>query len=537
MKLKKLNQSKLILISSLFFLIFHNVSFFENVTETYKISSNTILPLISIPLFLFAAFVIFYTLLSSKYTTKPILIFTILTASFASYFMNVYHVVIDDEMIRNTLQTDMRESADLFSLRMILYVFFLGILPAIFVYKVEIEYYPLKKEIWRKVRNIGVSLLVILAITFSFSKFYASFFREHKSLRYYVNPVFWMYNTGNYFVKLGAHESTEITKIGEDAKIVETGKTHKPELIILVVGEAARADRFSLNGYERETNPELKKQKDIVNFSKMYSCGTSTAVSVPCMFSMFGKAHYSYKKGRSTENVLDVLSRTQKVAVLWRDNNSDSKGVALRVPFQDYKTATNNTMCDDVECRDEGMLVGLDKFIKDNEGKNILIVLHQMGNHGPAYYKRYPKSFEKFTPVCQTNQLENCSAQQIGNAYDNAILYTDYFLSKTIDFLKPYSASHETMMFYLSDHGESLGENGVYLHGMPYFMAPESQKHVGSLMWLGSIQDEIDIKKLSSDKDKEFSQDNLFHTLLGLFGVDSKVYNKDQDMLRDARKN
>ena len=305
----------------------------------------------------------------------------------------------------------------------------------------------------------------------------------------------------------------------------------------MVVGEAARADRFSLNGYSKETNPLLKQEKDVINFSNMYSCGTATAESVPCMFSIFDRADYDYKKGKSTENILDVLKNTNKVQILWRDNNSDSKGVALRVDFEDYRTSQTNTICDDVECRDEGMLVGLDEYIKKHKDKDILIVLHQMGNHGPAYYKRYPKEFEKFTPVCKTNQLEQCTQEEVSNAYDNAILYTDYFLSKVINFLKPYSNTHETAMLYMSDHGESLGENGIYLHGLPYFMAPDEQKHISSLIWFGDeFKNDMDMEKLNSYKNKQFSQDNLFHTLLGLFEVETGVYKKDMDILNETRK-
>ena len=270
----------------------------------------------------------------------------------------------------------------------------------------------------------------------------------------------------------------------------------------------------------------------------MYSCGTSTAESVPCMFSIFGQMDYDYKKGISTENVLDVLNHTNDIKILWRDNNSDSKGVALRVDFEDYRTSKTNTKCDEVECRDEGMLVGLEDYIKNNQGKDIFIILHQMGNHGPAYYKRYPKEFEKFTPVCKSNQLEECTKEEVSNAYDNAILYTDYFLSKAINFLKKYSKTHEAGLLYLSDHGESLGENGIYLHGMPYAIAPKAQTHVASLIWLdnGQMAHEYDINKIKQNKDKEYSHDNLFDTLLGLFEVKTEVYKKELDILNEARK-
>ena len=227
------------------------------------------------------------------------------------------------------------------------------------------------------------------------------------------------------------------------------------------------------------------EKEDVINFSNVFSSGTATAVSLPCMFSLFGRGGCNGQKEMSTENLFDVL-RHAGISILWRDNNSDSKGVALRVPYQDFKNPQKNSVCD-IECRDEGMLTGLQAYIDGKRSGDILIVLHQMGNHGPAYYKRYPESFEKFKPVCKTNQLEKCSREEIGNAYDNAILYTDYFLSKVIALLKANSQGFETGMVYMSDHGESLGENGLYLHGLPYFMAPETQKHIAALMWFGSV--------------------------------------------------
>ena len=203
---------------------------------------------------------------------------------------------------------------------------------------------------------------------------------------------------------------------------------------------------------KKRTNP-LLKQEDIINFPNMSSCGTATAISVPCMFSITNKENYDSTKIRNSDNILDILKRAG-VNILWRDNNSDSKGVALRVEYQDFQIPENNPICDD-ECRDIGMLSNLQEYIDSKKSGDIFIVLHQMGNHGPAYYKRYPKEFEKFTPVCKTNQLEECTQEEIDNAYDNAILYTDYFLSKVIELLKQNN-DFETAMIYISDHGESL---------------------------------------------------------------------------------
>jgi len=462
-----------------------------------------------------------FTLITSKHTIKPILITLLMVSSFTSYFMNTYHVVIDSSMIQNSMQTNLDESLDLFSIKLIFYVLLLGVVPSYFIYKVKLEEISFKKALFTKLKTLLISLLLIVIIIVSFSKFYTSFFREHKPLRYYTNPTYWIYSIGDYIAKTVNSGEIVVKPIGLDANITPTNTPHK--LVIMVVGEASRADHFSLNGYKRKTNPLLEKE-NIINFSNFHSCGTSTAVSVPCMFSIYNKSDYSYKKGISTQNVLDVLDHTKQVSILWRDNNSDSKGVAVRLPYEDYKSSKNNTICD-IECRDEGMLVGLDKYIEQHKNRDILIVLHQMGNHGPAYYKRYPKEFEKFKPVCQTNQLEECSKESIINAYDNAILYSDYFLAKSINFLKKYK-DFDTSLLYIADHGESLGENGIYLHGLPYFMAPDAQTHVGAFAWFGKNTH----KKI--DTNKKYTQDNLFHTLLGLFNVKTEVYNKKMDIFR-----
>jgi len=528
--LKKITQTQLILLTTFFLVAFDNYMFFINLLKTYPLNENLWF-ILSLGMVLFCATLLFLLLLSSRWTIKPVLIFILLFSSMTNYFMNTYNVVIDDSMIRNAMQTDIHESLDLLSIKQAIYFLFLGLLPSFFIYKVKIIRRSLKKELIAKVKLIGLSLITIAVMVALFSKGYTSFVREHKPLRFTANPLYWVYSTGKYINKTFNNGPIIVKKIGEDAKIL---KNDRPKLVIMVVGEAARADHFSLNGYEKDTNPLLEKNKDVINFSNVSSCGTSTAASVPCMFSFYDKENFSYKRGIDTENVLDVLKHTGKVAILWRDNNSDSKGVALRVNYEWYKYPNNNTICIDGECRDVGMLVGLDKFIQKNKGKNILIVLHQMGNHGPAYYKRYPKTFKKFKPVCKTNQLEECSQQEIINAYDNAILYTDYFLDQVIQFLKKYDAKYDTAMIYMSDHGESLGEDGVYLHGLPYFMAPQAQTHIGALMWFGKgMKKEINIDQLKRKSNEKFSQDNLFDILLGIFNVKTSLYNKKMDILHN----
>ncbi len=520
------SQFKLIFYSAIFFVIAHNIAFFKTLLQSYPLSIQNLGFLISIVITLLSFIILFFTILSSKYSTKAILILLLIASSFSSYFMNSYHIVIDEDMLQNILETNFQESLDLFSINMLLYVLLLGILPAYLVLKAPITYASFTTESWSKIKVIAIIAVILTSMFFGFSKAYTSFVREHKPIRYYINPLYYLFSTGKYLANLSKVNSQPLKIIGAQATI-PSNANRKPKLIIFVLGETARADRFSLNGYQRNTNAYLSTEK-VTSFTNMQSCGTSTASSVPCLFSILGREQYDKETALNTENVLDVLQHAG-VKVLWRDNNSDSKGVALRVPYVDYKTDVTNTICNP-ECRDEGMLVGLQAHINANSNQDILIVLHQMGSHGPAYYKRYPNQFEIFTPVCKTNQLEACNTAEINNSYDNTIAYTDYFLSKVIKLLKANDSSFATGLFYMSDHGESLGEQGIYLHGLPYFMAPKAQTHVASLLWFGE-QFKINHAALQQRANQQYSHDYVFHTLLGLMDVKTTVYQAELNLL------
>ncbi|MBI5558441.1 MAG: phosphoethanolamine--lipid A transferase [Deltaproteobacteria bacterium] len=527
----RLTTNKLILATAIFLVLFDNTAFFHNVSQVYPLAEGkNPFFLASLALGVTGFTALLLTLLSSLFTTKPVLAALLLLAAGNSYFANNYSVVVDHLMIQNILQTNAREAADLFSFKLLLYLFFLGLAPALLVFLLPVERQSLRQATLSRLKMAGLCLLIILPQLFLCSRFYASFFREHENLRYYVNPTFALYSVHKYLKKSLGDAVVTVQTIGMDAKIPESDKNR--ELIIVVVGEAARADRFSLNGYERPTNPLLSRE-DAIFYSDAHACDTSTATSVPCMFSNLTRDGFSSKKAKARENILDIAQRAG-VNVLWRDNNSDSKGVAVRVPYEDYRSPAKNPLCD-VECRDEGMLLGLQEYIDARQSGDILIILHQMGNHGPAYYKRYPEAFERFTPVCRSNQLDQCSQEEISNTYDNAILYTDYFLSKIIALLKQNDKRFETAMLYMSDHGESLGELGVYLHGLPYVVAPETQTHIPVILWLGQ-EFPVDREILRQQAGRELSHDNLFHTLLGCMEIHTAAYNAQLDILRDAHR-
>jgi lipid A ethanolaminephosphotransferase len=187
---------------------------------------------------------------------------------------------------------------------------------------------------------------------------------------------------------------------------------------------------------------------------------------------------------------------------------------------------------------DANLLEGLQAKIDQFQG-DAVVVLHMMGSHGPAYYKRYPSAFEQFQPACRESQFSRCTQPQIVNSYDNTILYTDHILARLIELLQSYdSKSMATAMIYLSDHGESLGESNLYLHGLPYAFAPDVQKHVPMLLWLspGFRADlKLDVACLQQRKHAAASHDNFFHSVLGLLDVRTKVYQSALDVFAACR--
>lgn len=515
------DSQKVIFLTAGFLVLFSNFMFFKKLYEFAFLESNTVVTL-SAPFILFLLFVLLLNIVllpTYKQSLKIMLYILISVAALSGYFMNTFSTVIDKVMIESMFQTDSAEAFDLFTLKLLFYIVIFAIVPIFLLAKYEIEHKIYKIEILSKSVVIISSLLLVSLSYMLLGKYYSTFFRNHGELRYYLNPSYPIYSFSKYAVKQFA-KPQEIIPIAQDAKIAEDGV--KKRLFVFVVGETARAHNFSLNGYEYDTNPLLREQ-GVISFSDFYSCGTATAISLPCMFSKFCKDEYNDDK-KSYENLVDVISKVG-IRVLWRDNNSGrSKGVADRIKDVKYFGG---------EKFDEVMLEDLQQSI-DASYEDTFIVLHQEGSHGPTYYKRYPDAFKKFQPTCNTQDLQMCTQEEIVNTYDNTILYTDYLLDKTIKFLQNNEQKYETFMLYVSDHGESLGESGIYLHGLPYVIAPDFQKHIPAVFYLDeSMQDKK--KMLENLKSNRYSHDNIFHTFLGLFGISTMEYDKNLDIFYDKK--
>ena len=519
---RPMNANILVFIVALYLTLTANFSFFNQLTAIYPVTHSWAF-VMSVGGLLFCVIWLVLQLVSHKYLHKPMLILALMIGAICAYFTDSYGTIFDTHMLINGLETDQAEAMDLFAPAFLMRVVVLGVIPALLVSQLRIKTVPLKFAALQKIGAIIATLALMAACLLPFGDQYASFFRQHKQVRFYANPVMPIYSS----IKLGTDKFDEmrrpktLTAHATDAKHIAPAST-KPKLMVLVVGETVRADHIGLNGYARNTMPLLSNTKDIYSFTDVSSCGTSTAYSVPCMFSYLGRDKFDVDMASYNENVLDTLHK-QGVNVIWRDNNSSSKGVADRVTFEDYKTQATNLECD-VECRDIGMLKDFDKLVmgsKNSPPKDTLVVLHQMGNHGPAYYKRYPKAFEVFKPTCLSNELSKCDTQSVINAYDNAIVYTDYFLHNIIDTLKPYEQAYDVVMVYLSDHGESLGENNIYLHGLPYKIAPKAQKQVPVIVW-SPASNHMDSQAIASQLTAPASQDYLAPSLLQYFNISTQ---------------
>jgi lipid A ethanolaminephosphotransferase len=493
-------------------------------------------------LFLVALYILLITWLNQAlslllwpWTLKVFLVILLLGSAGAAYFMTTYGIMIDREMIQNMLMTDSGEAADLLSLRLVLYVVILGIIPVILVLSSRVHYPGVMKLLLHKVLTLVITAVITAAVASVYYADLASFARNNTVIRHLIVPFNYVAAIESYINKslLGTHQT--VTPLGTDAhkgaKLLNTAD-QKKVLTVIVVGEAARAQDFSLNGYTHLTNPELSKQ-DIVNFPHATSCGTETAVSVPCMFSHFTRVEYTDRKGKNTENLLDVLHHAG-IDILWRDNNSSSRGVAARLGEINMQNMKIPGICQDGECFDDILLYQLQDFIDKLNG-DAVIVLHQKGSHGPAYYKRSPAAYKKFMPECRSNQLQDCSREELINAYDNTIVYTDHVVSEIINLLKKNENRFNTAMWYLADHGESTGEKGIYLHATPYMFAPEEQTHIGMVQWFSPgflARMKIDKSCVEQRAKQPVSQDNLYDSVLGMMNIQTSDYNPQLDLFK-----
>lgn len=476
---------------------------------------------------------------------KPLWFAVVLVAAMAQHYMLTYRVVMDPGMGANLLHTDWREASDLLGWRMLPGVLAVLLLPAWWLLRVRLLPMPVAGQLWRNGVLLMLALGLAAATVAVFSRDLAPLMRNNPLLRYQMNPLASVYSTTVAVLRPLRSARGPLVPMTAGAAL---GATHaaqkKPLLLVLVVGETARADHFGLNGYARDTTPELAA-RGVFNWGQVQSCGTSTMASLPCMFSPLGKKGFE-ARSNDTENLLDVV-QAAGMNVLWLDNQSGCKGVCDRVPnaiaADTLAPEVRQALCDrSGECRDRALLAPLaqrmEALAPAQRARGTLVVLHQMGSHGPAYSKRSSAASKRFMPECRTEVLAECSPAELVNAYDNSIVETDAFLGSAIDWLRGQSVHYDVGMLYLSDHGESLGEYGLFLHGMPYSIAPEAQKHVPMVAWLDADllrRSQLSGACLRAGSDAPLTHDAMYHSVLGLADVQSPTYQRSLDAFAACR--
>lgn len=492
--------------------------------------------IISIPLVLVAALNFVFMPFSIRFLLKPFFALLLVTGSMVSYSTLKYKVMFDQTMIQNILETNPQEAHSYLNGSIILWLLLTGVLPAILLFLIKIEY-PSRwyNGMIYRLLSMAVSLALIVGVAVLYYQDYASVGRNNSTLNKEIIPTNYVHSTARYLQDTYFTTKEPFQTLGDDAKRL-TNK-EKPTLMFLVIGETARSQNFSMNGFSRDTNAFTGLADGVISFTDVSSCGTATAVSVPCMFSDMNRTEYDGRKASNSENLLDVVQKTG-VSLLWEENDGGCKGVCSRIPTIEIKPTDNAKLCDGETCYDEVMLENLDEEMAKMAGDK-LVSFHMIGSHGPTYYQRYPAEHHHFMPECARSDIENCTQEQLINTYDNTIRYTDYVLGQMIEKLKKYSDRYNTVLLYVSDHGESLGENGLYLHGTPYKLAPEQQTRIPMQMWMspGFIAEKhINMTCLQNDAAKnKYSHDNLFSSVLGLWDISTSVYHPDSDLFRACR--
>ncbi|WP_354692754.1 phosphoethanolamine transferase EptA [Phytobacter sp. RSE-02] len=533
-----LSRLSFLILFALYIAVILNIAFYRQAFRLLPVDSlHNALVFASMPIVAFSVINIALTLTSFLRLDRLTISLFILVSAAAQYFIMSFGIIIDRSMVTNILDTTPAESFALLSPRMVVVLLLSGALMVLIAWWIKIKApVPAWRSIISRLVSIAVSALLIVFVALLFYKDYASLFRNNKELVKSLSPS----NSITAGLSWYSHhrmDNLPLVRIGEDAQQrVQMQNGPRKNLTILIVGETSRAANFSLGGYAHETNPRLK-QDNVVYFPNTTSCGTATAISVPCMFSNMPRQNYDEELAHHQEGLLDIIQRAG-IQVLWNENDGGCKGACDRVPHQDVTALNLPGLCIDGECQDEALFHQLEDYINNLQHDGV-IVLHTIGSHGPTYYNRYPAAFRKFTPTCDTSQIQTCTQEQLVNTYDNTILYIDYIVDKAIKLLQSKQDKFTTSLVYLSDHGESLGEDGVYLHGLPYSIAPETQKHIPMLIWLSEDYQKrygVDNQCLQKEaQQKNFSQDNLFSTMLGMTGVSTKEYRAQDDILTACR--
>lgn len=527
----RLGANTLILLTLAWWLVLANGRFWRVVADVAPAGFDGLGMRVAAGVLLALTLLVIVLPLSFRPLLRPWLSVLLLVSAVAGHFMSDYGAVLDRHAIQSVFETNAGEAREWLDARFFMHLLVGGVLPIALLWWPRLIWRPWPRELLaRGLLLLGI-LVAVSATAAVAGREVAQLLRVQRSVRHLLNP----YSVAAAIATYVGHTRGGDTPLAHVPLPPATLATEsRPRLLVLVLGESARAQSFGLYGYARDTTPELAALRPVV-FLDVRSCGTNTATSVPCMFSDLGRVAYSKRAARQRANLLDILA-APGAKVRWYDNNTGSKGVAARTGEIDLYDSRDPRWCS-TGCADGLLVDALRQALQVTPPAAEVIVLHTKGSHGPAYAERYPPAFARFSPACPDGDLSRCTRAQVLNAYDNSILYTDHVLAEVIRALQAHP-ERDSAMLYVSDHGESTGEHGLYLHGAPYALAPEQQTRIPMLLWAspgfpgtrGMTSD-----CLAAQAARPWSHDNLFDLVLGLMDVRTPVYQPGLDPLATCR--
>ncbi len=489
-------------------LLLYNIPFFNYVADNSNESAGGWLLLLAslVVVMLSLHFMLTYlTLFLLRKVGRVLLAILSVINAVAVYFVFTYHVIIDATAIENVFNTRYSEASGFFSWSLWLFILAAGVLPAVFCLLQPVVIGKAKKM----AVYCGASLAVILAVL-ALNVHQTLWISQHDTeLGGLLQPWSYLVNTCRV-ISFSHDEQAEEIKL-PDGRITDSEKA----VVVLVIGESARKANFQLYGYWRDTNPLLSRQKGLKVYQAT-SCATYTTAG--------SKAILEPKNTDELYELLPNYAFRTGADVSWRTSNWGEPPIHIEEYLTDSELSLRYP---DEDHHYDGILFhGLRERIVSSDKNKVLIVLHTSTSHGPQYADKYPKEFEVYKPVAKNVEEGEKNVAMLVNAYDNTIRYTDYLLSNLIDTLRSMDDWHSAMIF-ISDHGESLGENKVFMHGLPMKIAPRVQYEIPFLVWTSK-----DFRRFKPDSQLPavLEQHYVFHSVLNLLSIQSPAYDEAFDV-------
>ena len=490
------------LVLSVFTLAAFHVPFFRHMLSCLDGGPNAVLLVGGAILLLLALDYLLYYLLAFllRLVGKCIIAFTLFGDAVMLYFVRNYEVLVTDDMMGNFFRTQYSEASGFMSISFVLYILLLCVLPCIYVFGRKVDYGSWKKFF----ASIGISLVLVAGVAFGNMKNWPWIDRNATELGSLLMP--WSYTVNSF-----RYWSAEKKRNAREIPLADpTAVSSSRDVCVLVIGESARRDHFSLYGYGRETNPYTAQ--DGVTAYVAESSATFTAAGVKAIL-----------EPMDTPQLYEILPNyLHRIGadVSWRTSNWGEPPVHIDKYYTIGQLAERYP--GENPDYDGLLLAGLAEEIRASDKDKVFVFLHTNTNHGPAYNTKYPPQFEVFTPVCATVEMAKTSQEELFNAYDNSLIYTDYLLHMVIGMLRDMP-ERRSCLIYVSDHGESLGENNLYMHGVPMSMAPKEQIEIPFLVWTSDSA--LKLKKLPA-----VGQHHVFHSVLRFLGVETPAFDASKSI-------